>query len=57
VRLAVLMIALLLIVMLSALTIADIAHYGFTVLDVVAVLILVPFSIGVIGALRNPPRE
>jgi uncharacterized membrane protein len=57
VRVAVLTIALLFIAMLGALTIADIAHYGFTALDVVAILILVPFSVGVIGALRNPPRE
>ena len=56
-RVAVLTIAVLFIVLLAALTVADIVHYGFTVLDLVAVVILVPFAVGIVGALRNPPRE
>ena len=56
-RATVLTLALLFIVLLAALTVADIANNGLTALDVVAVLILVLFSIGVLGALRNPPPD
>ena len=56
-RVTVLTLALLFIVLLAALTVADIANNGLTALDVVAGLILVLFSIGVVGALRNPPPE
>jgi hypothetical protein len=57
VRVAALTLALLFIVLLGALTIADIANNGLTALDVVAVLIMALFSIAVVGALRNPPAE
>jgi hypothetical protein len=57
VRVTVLTLALLFIVLLAALTVADIANNGLTALDVVAVLILVLFSVGVLGALRNPPPD
>ena len=56
-RVTVLTLALLFIILLAALTVADIANNGLTALDVVAGLILVLFSIGVVGALRNPPPE
>ena len=56
-RVTVLTLALLFIVLLAALTVADIANNGLTALDVVAVLILVLFSVGVLGALRNPPPD
>ena len=56
-RVTVLTLALLFIVLLAALTVADIANNGLTALDVVAVLILVLFSVGVLGALRTRPPE
>ena len=56
-RVTVLTLALLFIVLLAALTVADIANNGLTALDVVAMLILVLFSVGVLGALRNPPPD
>ncbi len=56
-RTAVLTIALLFIAMLAALTVLDVVHYGLSVLDVVAVLILVLFTTGILGALRSPPPE
>jgi hypothetical protein len=56
-RFAVLAVALLFIAMLTALTVLDIVHYGVTALDVLSFLILALFLTGVLGALRNPPRE
>jgi hypothetical protein len=56
-RTFVLIVALLFIAMLAALTVVDVIHYGVTPLDVVAVLILLLFLTGIVGALRNPPRE
>ena len=53
----VLTIALLFIALLGVLTALDLARYGVTVLGVVAILILVLFMIGVVGALREPPRQ
>ena len=53
----VLTIALLFIALLGALTVIDFINYGVTVLGVVAVLILLLFSIGIVGALREPPRQ
>jgi hypothetical protein len=55
VRQGILVVALLFIAALATLTALDIAHYGLTVLDVLAILILVLFCTGIIGALRNPP--
>jgi hypothetical protein len=57
VRGAVLTIALLFIAALAVLTGIDIARYGVTVLSVLAILVLVLFMIGIVGALRAPPRE
>ncbi len=56
-RVPVLVIALLFIVGLGVLTGIDIARYGVTVLSVLAILVLVLFMIGIVGALREPPRE
>ncbi len=56
-RVPVLVIALLFIVGLGVLTGIDIARYGITVLSVLAILVLVLFMIGIVGALREPPRE
>jgi NADH:ubiquinone oxidoreductase subunit 6 (subunit J) len=56
-RIPVLVIALLFIAGLGVLTGIDIARYGLTVLSVLAILVLVLFMIGIVGALRQPPRE
>jgi hypothetical protein len=56
-RLVLLILALVFIVGLAALTAIDIAHYGLTALDVLAIGILVLFCTGIVGALRHPPRE
>jgi hypothetical protein len=53
----VLTIALLFIAMLAALTVVDIVHYGVTALDVIAILILILFSTGIVGALRHRPPD
>jgi hypothetical protein len=55
VRTAVLIVAILFIALLAALTVVDVIHYGVSLLDVVAVLILLLFGIGIVGALRHPP--
>lgn len=54
---AVLTIALVFIAALAVLTGIDIARYGVTVLSVLAILVLILFMIGIVGALREPPRE
>jgi hypothetical protein len=57
VRLAVLTLALLFIGALGALTVRDIHTHGLTPVAVLAILIVVVFAIGVIGALLHPPRR
>jgi len=56
-RLLVLTIALLFIGVLGALTVKDIHTHGLTPVAVLAILIVVVFTIGVIGALLHPPRR
>ena len=56
-RLVVLAITLVFIAGLGALTVQDVVSNGLTVLDVVAVFVLVLFAFGIVGALRHPPRE
>jgi len=56
-RIPVLVIALLFIAGLGVLTGIDIARYGITVLSVLAILVLVLFLVGIVGALREPPRN
>ncbi len=51
-----LVIALLFIVGFAGLTIASIAEQGLTAAGVLSILILVLLSVGIIGAMRNPPR-
>jgi hypothetical protein len=53
----VLTIALVFIAALGVLTGIEVAKYGVTVLSVLAILILLLFMIGIVGALREPPRE
>jgi len=57
VRGAVLTIALVFIAALGVLTGIEIAHYGVTALSVLAILVLLLFMIGIVGALREPPRQ
>ena len=54
-RTILLVLALAFIAVLAALTAVDISHYGVTALDVLAILILVLFSTGIVGALRHRP--
>jgi hypothetical protein len=56
-RVPVLIIAVLFISGLGALTVIDISRYGITILSALAILVLVLFMIGIVGALREPPRE
>jgi len=57
VRLAVFTVALLFIVALAVLTARDIRMHGATPVDVVAILVLVLFTTGIVGALLHPPRR
>ncbi len=56
-RILVLTITLVFIVVLGALTISDFVNNGVTVVGILAVLILVLFAVGIVGALRQPPQE
>lgn len=40
----------------GVLTALDISHHGLTGISVLAIVILVLFTVGIVGALRNPPR-
>ncbi|MCA1682443.1 MAG: hypothetical protein LC685_00315 [Actinobacteria bacterium] len=42
---------------LGAVTAVDISHHGVTVVSVFALIILVLFTIGIVGALLERPRE
>ena len=55
-RLLVLCAALVFILGFAFLTIDAIAEQGFTVAGLLSVFILVLLGVGIIGALRNPPR-
>jgi hypothetical protein len=57
VRAVILALALLFIGLFGALTVADIVHNGLNALDVVSILVLTLFTVGIVGALRNPPRQ
>jgi hypothetical protein len=48
--------ALLFIVGFGYLTLSAITARGFTLASLIAILILVLLAVGVLGALRNPPR-
>ena len=55
-RLVVLLTALLFIAGLGFLTFTAIVSQGLTVASVLSILIVVMLLIGIVGALRNPPR-
>jgi hypothetical protein len=55
-RNVVLVAALVFIAGFAFLTLASIVEYGLSAAAVLSILILVLLSIGIVGALRNPPR-
>jgi hypothetical protein len=55
-RLLVLVVALLFIAGLAFLTFASVRHQGFSLGSLLSVFILVLLGVGIVGALRNPPR-
>jgi hypothetical protein len=55
-RLLVLGLAIVFIALFAFLTFAAVVEEGFSVASVLSVFILVLLSVGIIGALRNPPR-
>jgi hypothetical protein len=55
-RIAVLAVSLAFILGFAFLTIGGIAQYGLTAEGVLSVFVLVLLTVGVVGALRNPPR-
>ena len=56
-RIAVFTVALLFIVALGVLTVRDIRMHGATPVDVLAVVVVVLFTTGIVGALLHPPRR
>ena len=56
-RVCVLTATLVFIVLLATLTVEDFVRRGVTAVSILAVLIIVLFAIGIVGALRNPPSE
>jgi hypothetical protein len=57
VRLAVLTVAVLFIAAFAVLTVRDIQMHGLTPVDVLAVIVVVVFATGIVGALLHPPRR
>lgn len=55
-RQAVLLAALAMIALLSFLTLSVALEHGIDVLTVVSVVVLAMFALGIVGALREPPR-
>ena len=56
-RVAVLAVSMAFILGLAFLTISGIEQYGLTFEAVTSVFILVLLTVGIVGALRNPPRK
>ena len=56
-RQTILFVVLLFIALLVALTVTDIARNGVSPVDVLAILVLVLFSTGIVGALRHRPPQ
>ena len=57
VRLGVFTVAILFIVALGVLTVRDIRMHGVTPVDGLAIVVLVLFTTGIVGALLHPPRR
>jgi hypothetical protein len=43
--------------LLAYLTVINFVRHGVTAVGILAIPIVVLFAIGIVGALRNPPRE
>lgn len=56
-RVAVLAVAVAFILGFAFLTIAGIQRFGINVQSVLSVMVLVILTVGIVGALRNPPRR
>jgi hypothetical protein len=56
-RQSVLAIAVVFTALLAYLTVVNFARHGVTVVGILAILIIALFAIGIVGALRHPPRE
>ena len=56
-RLVVLGVVLAFIAFFAFLTVAAILEQGFTIASGISIFILALFAIGIVGALRNPPRQ
>jgi len=56
-RLVIFAVSLLFIVGFAFLTFTAIVHQGFTLGSLVAILVLALLAVGIVGALRNPPRK
>jgi hypothetical protein len=56
-RFVILIVAVLFIAALGVLTVRDISVYGATPVDVLAIVVLVLFTTGIVGALLHPPRQ
>ena len=56
-RYVLLLVAVVFIAGLGLLTALDIAHTGLNWLDVLAIIILMLFATGIVGALLEPPRK
>ena len=56
-RVGVLAVALAFILGFAFLTVAGIQQYGINVQSVLSVIVLVILTVGIVGALRNPPRR
>jgi len=57
VRIPVFTVALMFIVVLGVLTVRDIRVHGATPVDVLAIVVLVLFTTGIVGAMLHPPRR
>jgi hypothetical protein len=56
-RRTILVTTLLFLAMLAALTVWGLINNGVTPVSVISIMILIFFWIGIVGALRTPPRE
>ncbi len=56
-RIVVLGVALVFIAFFAFLTVAAIIEQGLTVASLISIFILALLGIGIVGALRNPPRQ
>lgn len=56
-RVLVLAIAVVFIALLAYLTVVDFVRDGVTAVGIVSLLIVVLFTVGIVGALRHPPEE